>query len=104
MLSCSLGEEQESIPGVIEEPVARFRAQVVIEHWAQHVLEGVPATVLHSNEHIEAAVDYVDDRWLVQWAVIAGAGVRITLPTDVQRRARDRADAALLAYGSIAPV
>lgn len=101
MLSCVLAGPRSAVPTVDKTPSTHALARVVVQPWAQHVLEGVPAAVSVSDGVIRAEVEYADDRWLVQWAIAAGSGVLVTEPIDVQARARQRADAALLAYAAV---
>ena len=101
MLSCELGAASEPAP---EEPVQqhhRSRAEVDVEPWALHVLEGVPAVVTSTDQRVHATVDYSDERWLVRWAIASGAGVTVARPAGVQDSARRLAEAALVAYGEV---
>lgn len=101
MQRCEIGEAQSDIP---DEPVAhepREVADVDVEPWAQHVLEGVPARVIAADRTIHAEIEYSDERWLVQWLVAAGSGVTVRSPAAAQETARRRAEAALLAYGAV---
>ena len=101
MLSCTPGSAAGPVPDDRIAASRRSTAEVDVEPWAQHVLEGVPAIVTGSDPVIHATVEYSDERWLVSWAVAAGAGVRITTPDGVQTEARRTAEAALLAYGEV---
>ena len=102
MLRCTIGNTTGSVPKAEPAVEARTRvATVRVAASSRHVLEGVSARVTDEGEVVEAHVDFADDRWLALWAIAAGGGVDIIDPSGVQIAARERAAAALLAYGTI---
>lgn len=101
MLSCALAGARSTVPAPTPTAPLRARARVRVQPWAQHVLEGVPATVHVDGSDVHADVEYSDERWLVQWSIAAGSGIAITEPAPAQRLARQHAEAALLAYAAV---
>ena len=101
MLTCIPGGPRTTVPTPAPSTLAHELARVSVQPWAQHVLEGVPATVEIGDEVIRAEIAYADERWLVQWAITAGRGVAVTTPPHVQPLARQHADAALLTYAAV---
>lgn len=82
-------------------PTTYKQARVRVPLAARHVLESAPAQVIAETDVVDAVVEYADERWLTQWVVAAGGGVEIVDPSGPQQAARDRAAAALLAYGEM---
>ena len=102
MLRCTIGNTTGSVPKAEPAVEARTRvATVRVAASSRHVLEGIAARVTAEGEVVEAQVDFADDRWLALWAIAVGGGVDIIDPSGVQIAARERAAAALLAYGTI---
>lgn len=101
MLKCEIGAQSFDRPTSQNTKSERRTAVVEVEPWAQHLLEGIPASIVSSQNGATANIEFVDDRWLELWAVSAGAGVHVRAPEGVQRRARQRAEAALVTYGHI---
>lgn len=91
----------DAAPGQV---VLGRQARVRVALASRHVLESTDARVISEGEYVEAVIDYADERWLTQWAVSAGGGLQIVEPANAQQHARERAEAALLAYGGIGPV
>ena len=82
-------------------PTTYKRARVQVPLASRHVLESAPAQVIAETDVVDAVLEYADERWLTQWVVAAGGGVEIVDPSGPQQAARDRAAAALLAYGEM---
>lgn len=101
ILACTLDGSRSQVPGPGADTPLRDRATVSVQPHAQHVLEGIPAKILETDPIIRAEIEYSDERWLVQWLLSAGGGVRLLKPSAVQEVAVQRAEAALLAYAAV---
>lgn len=101
MLSCVLAGPRSSVPEQGPLATLKERASVIVQPWAQHLLESVPAIVHVDGSTLRAEVEYSDERWLVLWSIAAGCGVSVTTPAQVREAARQIADAALLAYAAV---
>ena len=102
VLRCiAVGSSSETRDIEAPSPTAYKRARVRVPLAVRHVLETAPAQVVAETDVVDAYLEYADERWLTQWVVAAGGGVEIIEPSGPQQAARDRAAAALLAYGEI---
>lgn len=101
ILTCRIGEPAVPVPpsGPVSEPIAV--AVVNVQPHAQHVLERVKADVTTTDTGIRAEIGYSDERWVTQWAIAGGGGITVVQPPHIQEQVGLRAEAALLAYGSI---
>ena len=101
ILECRLGGPRSTVPTPTGTAAPVARAVVAVEPRVEHVLEHVEARVTAGAHPIHAELGYADERWLVQWAVSAGAGVQVVEPAHVRELVRERAESALLAYGAL---
>ena len=101
IVECRLGGPRSPVPAPAGNAAPVSRAVVAVEPRVEHVLEQVDAHITAGSNPIRAEIGYADERWLVQWAVAAGAGVRVVQPAHAQDLVRARAESALLAYGEL---
>jgi proteasome accessory factor C len=98
MRSCALGAPSAPHDEVVAElTTPQRRAVIELPVAAEHLLEGVPATVLERAGKVTASIEFGDDAWLVGWLISCGDAVHCISPEriadEVTRRRKSARDA-----------